>query len=370
MPENPPRCGGAACSTGTEALWHPGWGVWLPGQQQPLPCCWQRGQGSLSSHCRALGALRFPFPPPPCCCSLTQAGAEGERRLQPHRCLLAPEPLPESKSFSKQTLNSFNRQRELLPHRSKGHELSVFVAPGRFMSLFFKKGRERGEAVAYCLARGAGRERRGERGFALRGRCRALGSAAALGSAGEEQRDGAERGPACGAGAQGTGQTGSSSLRPSGRAPGTALPAGREQRLDGADRECGIPQARAERLLQSQPGCPGRGCRGKEEGGRRRAGSPARLSIPGTAPALCAVAPNPPCAAFPPRSPSVHLLPSAGSAASAAKVWLLPLLQSDLGTSWCLWDGADPASPLTQESNSTTLVGPFQLRRFHGSMVL
>lgn len=81
--------------------------------------------------------------------------------MQPHRCLLAPEPLPESKSFSKQTLNSFNRQRELLPHRSKGHELSVFVAPGRFMSLFFKKGRERGEAVAYCLARGAGRERRG-----------------------------------------------------------------------------------------------------------------------------------------------------------------------------------------------------------------
>lgn len=103
----------------------------------------------------------FPLPPPPSCCSLTQAGAEGERRSQLHRCLLAPEPLPESKRISKQTLNSFNRQRELLLRRSKGHELSVFVAPGRFMSLFFTEGRERGEAVAYCLARGAGREEGG-----------------------------------------------------------------------------------------------------------------------------------------------------------------------------------------------------------------
>lgn len=84
----------------------------------------------------------FPFPPPPSCCSLTQAGAERERHLQLHCCLLAPEPLPESKSFSKKSLNSFNRQLELLPHRSKGHELSVFIALGRFMSLFFKGGRE------------------------------------------------------------------------------------------------------------------------------------------------------------------------------------------------------------------------------------
>lgn len=84
--------------------------------------------------------------------------------MQLHCCLLAPESLPESKNFSKKTLNSFNRQLELLPHRSKGHELSVFIALGRFMSLFFKEGRERGEAVAYYLAWGAGREEKGEDG--------------------------------------------------------------------------------------------------------------------------------------------------------------------------------------------------------------
>lgn len=117
--------------------------------------------GVSHPHAMSWEAPRFPFPPPPSCCSLTQAGAEGERHLQPHCCLLAPEPLPESKRFSKKTLNSFNRQRELLPHRSKGRELSVFIAPGRFMSLFFKEGRERGEAVAHCLAWGAGREERG-----------------------------------------------------------------------------------------------------------------------------------------------------------------------------------------------------------------
>lgn len=63
------------------------------------------------------------------------------------------------------------------------------------MSLFFKEGRERGEAVAYYLAWGAGREERGEDG----GRrlqwkcttCRKPGSAAAgaLRHGGEARRE-------------------------------------------------------------------------------------------------------------------------------------------------------------------------------------
>lgn len=89
--------------------------------------------------------LSFPSPLL-ACCSPTGAGAAGEWHARSTAgCPLAPRPLPESKSLSKKTLNSFNRWLELSAHRSKGHELSVFIAPGRFMS-FSKEGwgRERG----------------------------------------------------------------------------------------------------------------------------------------------------------------------------------------------------------------------------------
>lgn len=105
-------------------------------------------------------AQRFPFPPPPSCCSLTQAGAERERHLQLHCCLLAPDPLPESKSFSKKTLNSFNRQLELFPHRSKGHELKCFHCPRQIYELIFhgREGERGGCGILLSLGGGQGGE--------------------------------------------------------------------------------------------------------------------------------------------------------------------------------------------------------------------
>ena len=238
----------------------------------------------------------FPFPPPPSCCSLTQAGAEGERHLQLHCCLLAPEPLPESKSFSKKTLNSFNRQLELLPHRSKGHELSVFIALGRFMSLFFKEGRERGEAVAYYLAWGAGREESGEDGGRrLQWKCTTSLQKAGLccdqcsqawwrGTAGsyvnEDQPAAAEvqsmwwvssssippRLPARWCQLEGSMRTRCACCRPASLIPtdGTRSGSSLKARVGGTG------------LLQSQPSCPGCSLQ-SEEGVRRLAGSHMRL---------------------------------------------------------------------------------------------
>lgn len=120
--------------------------------------CW----GSRSPTAAPWEVPCSPLPPPPSCCSLTQAGAEGGRGICSSIAAFWHQSLCQNqRAFSKKTLNSFNRQLELLPHRSKGHELSVFIALGRFMSLFFKEGRERGKAVAYCLAWGAGREEQG-----------------------------------------------------------------------------------------------------------------------------------------------------------------------------------------------------------------
>jgi len=321
-------------------------------EEQLVPQQWRHsgtpaevsGLKGSSTHCPAVGrgcsplrggdgcpsaptaGPRFPFPPPLSCCSLTQAGAEGERHLQLHCCLLAPEPLPESKSFSKKTLNSFNRQLELLPHRSKGHELSVFIALGRFMSLFFKEGRERGEAVAYYLAWGAGREARGEdegrhlqwkcttsqRAGLCFGQCSQAWWRAKAGSHASEDQAAAE--------AQSVWQVGSSSLPP-------RLPAQRCQleRTTWTRRACCCPasltptdgtrsgallksRAGGTGLLQSQPSCPGCSFQ-SEEAGRRLAGSHTWIPTPEQSPMhVCSNRP----AVLPssPRSSSVHLPPS------------------------------------------------------------
>lgn len=197
------------------------------------------------------------------------------------------------------------------------------------MSLFFKEGRERGEAVAYYLAWGAGGEERGEDGGRrLQWKCTTLQKAGlccgwcsqawwrgkARSDVSEDQPAASEVGwmwwvsssslpprlPAWQCQLEGSMWTWHACCRPASLTPmdGTRSGASLKARAGGTG------------LLQSQPSRPGCSLQ-SEEGGRRLAGSHMRLSSLEHSPIpvhICsnhsAVLPSPPCSSY------VHLLPS------------------------------------------------------------
>lgn len=342
---------------------------------------WRGCRGSRSPTTAPWEVPCSPLPPPPSCCSLTQAGAEGGRGICSSIAAFWHQSLCQNqRAFSKKTLNSFNRQLELLPHRSKGHELSVFIALGRFMSLFFKEGRERGKAVAYCLAWGAGREEQGGRmeedgcrGSARPRCCRkpstavpgargSVGRLQGLGAVSEDQMAEAE--------AQSTQKT-SGSSRVSMRScqlegsVGTRGPATSHPRWMppmGAVVEH-PPKPAREALGSCCPSQPallrfaGWKCWEGAAGVHKWLSSPEHSHGPVQ---LCsnrgAVLPSPL------RSSSIHLLPACQGAQSslpaAEQVQQRPgccLSCRDLWTCCWLWDGADPSCHLPQPSSESAL---------------